>query len=411
MRIIGLRNFSLAGIFKLRKTFGTVIRLRVTRENLFIMKKINILIILLTLFFSGIACHKLVLKEEFITNSSQWPQFGMNPNRTRATEKHFTFPLKLQWQHKAASAVGQSIVTANGMVFFSTKNGHIEGVNLDTGEKIGRIKKRGSFEATCAYSGDEILIVRRFGQPTLTLYDIETGKSTWKTRGTTVFSEPLIVKNRIYIGKLNGELSCYELKDGTEIWSQKLPAQIHASPTFADGLIIIGDDNGHMHAFDESSAKSWEFETKSAIYTSPVLSEGILYFGSTDGVFYAIDAKTGTQKWSFKSNNKLYNGAAVSGDYVIFGSTDHQVYCFHKNTGKNLWTFKAKSVISTAPVIAGPTVFIGSLDKNIYALDLETGEKRWSFESQGRIRTDPIVSNGKLLFASEDNKLYCFEEE
>ncbi len=365
---------------------------------------------LVLLFVFSLSCSKLVIKET-ATITVEWPQLGRTPQRINFIPERLTLPLEQKWRHRASSAVGPSLVATNGVVLYGTLDGRIEGVQISSGKKVGRIKIRGNFTATCALYDASLIMVRRITQPTLARYDLKTGKTLWKVNNAAVFSEPLVVGDKVYLSDLSGKLSCYNLTDGAKNWSVKLKGQSHAAPALADSLILVGDDRGLLHAYNFSGSEQWSFKTNAPIYASPTCSAGTIYFGSTDKNFYAIKTSDGKELWHYQTQGKIYNSAAVSGDYVVFGSTDHYVYCLDKTSGKLIWRFQAQSVISTAPVIAGEVVFIGSLDKHLYALDLKNGDKLWSFEAKGRIRTNPIIVNKKLLFASENDKLYCFGEK
>jgi outer membrane protein assembly factor BamB len=40
-----------------------------------------------------------------------------------------------------------------------------------------------------------------------------------------------------------------DLKDGTELWSYEIGESIQSSPAVADGMVIIGCDDGNVYAF------------------------------------------------------------------------------------------------------------------------------------------------------------------
>ncbi len=365
--------------------------------------------LLLGAFLSlAVSCNKLVIRSSAMLENAVWPQEGQNPQRTRYSPEQLSLPLDLQWIHSASSAVGPSLIAVRDFVLLGTLDGRIEGVKLETGEKVGHIKIRGNTESTCAFAGNSIIVARRLGKETLERYNLSTGRTLWKAKASKIFSEPLILDDRIVVAGVEGDLACYSMAEGIEIWRVSLGAQTHATPAFANDRIIIGDDEGTLHSVDVSGKKVWEFETQKAITATAAISEGVIFVGSTDGVFYAINLEGGKEIWRFQTAGKIYNGAAVDQNHVVFGSTDHQIYCLEKGTGAKTWSFAATTVVSTSPLISGSTVYVGALDKNLYALSLTTGEKLWSYEAKGRIRTAPIVAQKRLLFASEDDKLYCF---
>ncbi len=373
------------------------------------MRRITIRFLLFAISLSvAVSCNKLVIRSSAMLENAVWPQEGQNPQRTRCTSEALSLPLDLKWRYSASSAVGASLIVVRDFVLLGTLDGRIEGVKLESGEKLGHLKVRGNTESTCASAGNSIIVARRLGKESLERYDLSSGRSIWKIKAGNIFSEPLILDDRLVVASVQGELACYTIADGIEKWRIALGVQTHATPAFADDRIIIGDDEGTLHCLNVFGKHIWKFKTGKAIAASGAISESTVYIGSTDGVFYAIDLEDGKEIWRFQTTGKIYNGAAVDQEHVVFGSTDHHIYCLEKDSGVEVWSFAAGSVIGTSPLIAGSTVFFGALDKNLYALNLADGEKLWSYEAKGRIRTAPVVAQERLLFASEDNKLYCF---
>lgn len=371
-------------------------------------KKLGYPLIFLAAVFLAGGCGKLLIKPQQLPEKAVWPQAGGNAQRSHYSHENLAPPLKLLWVHRASAAVGPTLIAAKDNLYFSSMDGRIEAISISAGNELGYIKSRPSIEATCAYAQGSLIVARRVGRETLFRYDLAVGKVLWKIEAKPIFSEPLIAGEKVIIAGLNGELTSYALADGSQEWRVNLAGQNHATPAFADGRIVVGDDLGTIHCISLNGAACWQLKTEKAIAAPPAISDSIVYIGSTDESFYAIGLADGKEKWKFKSGGKIYNGAAIAQEYVLFGSTDHHVYCLEKVSGAQVWSFETMSVIGTAPVVAGETVYICSLDKNIYALDLKTGKKLWEYQAKGRIRTTPIIVGGKLLFACEDDRLYCF---
>jgi len=356
-------------------------------------------------------CNKIVLQNwEEPNKTFDWPQLGLNPQHTNHISVNLSPPFKLRWYHKTSSAIGPSLVATQDVVLYGTYDGNVEGIDINTGKKIGFIAVRGTEERTIAVYKNNVFIVRRIGQPTFELYNLIKGKSVWDKKGKIIIQEPLIVDEHAYILDTSGKLISLSLEDGSELWTIDLEAQSHTTPAFSNGLFVVGDDMGNIYAIDNFPHIIWKYTTSGTIRAASVISDETVFVGSTNSNFYAIHLADGKKKWSFQAKGKVYHPAAVDSNSVIFGATDHRVYCLDKQTGNEKWTFKANSVISTAPLITGNVVFVGSLDHNMYALDLKSGEKLWSFEARGRIRTHPIIVRRKLIFASEGYRIYCFGE-
>ncbi len=371
-------------------------------------RKYTLLFFAILLVLGGMNCNKMTITSPDLLLNPVWPQLGKNIQHTNYSNEEISLPLELLWRHRAITAIGRSLIAGNNIIFYSSLEGRIQSVRLQDGKSLDKLKQRGQSKTTCALYNDNLIVQRRIGLPSLELYNLITGKSRWQVQNSYSFSEPLVHQHTIYTTDVKSNLNAYSAVNGKELWSRPLSGQSRSTPTYAQGFLFVGDDNGVFYAFNTEGDTVWTFKAQGSIRFAATADENSIYFGSTDFNFYALNIATGLPKWRFETDGKIYNGAALHEDKIIFGSTDHLVYCLDKNTGDTIWEFQASSVISTAPVIAKNIVFIGSLDKNMYALDLNTGEKLWSFEAKGRIRTDPIVVNERLIFASENHYLYCF---
>jgi len=60
----------------------------------------------------------------------------------------------------------------------------------------------------------------------------------------------VICGDKVVVGSEDGRLYMVSLFDGTEVWSYEIGQPITSSPAIADGMIIIGCDNGYVYAFD-----------------------------------------------------------------------------------------------------------------------------------------------------------------
>ena len=50
----------------------------------------------------------------------------------------------------------------------------------------------------------------------------------------------------------------------------------------------------------------WTYLTDSCVYSSPTYNNGMLFIGSDDGKLYCIDAESGIKKWEFKTGGSFH---------------------------------------------------------------------------------------------------------
>lgn len=356
-------------------------------------------------------CNSVVIhnKEKIYPQPKNWTLFGGNARRDNFRETTLTPPLENHWVYKASSAIGPTLLAVDGVLYFSTLDGKIFALDMETAKQLGKEKSEDGNEATCAYHEGFLYIASRYGDKTLGKYDLSQGKYVWKIDAGDIASEPLVTEEGIFVAALYNHVDKYHLATGEKLWSFKTKDQFHSSPALAQNTLVVGCDDGKVYALNALSGKKrWEFKTGASIYATPCIGEKTVYIGSLDSLFYALDLESGAVKWRFRVNFPIFQAAATDGEKVLFGATDGVLYCLDAQTGKVLWQFQAKSVISTPPTISGKVAYFGSLDHYYYGVNLEDGKELWKFETRGRIRTAPVVWGKYLFGASEDRFLYAF---
>ena len=62
-------------------------------------------------------------------------------------------------------------------------------------------------------------------------------------------SSPVVVGDKVVFGSGDGRLYLVSLATGKKLWSYDLGKELTASPAVADGLVIIGCEDGALYAF------------------------------------------------------------------------------------------------------------------------------------------------------------------
>lgn len=371
----------------------------------------NKLIILISLSFALLliaACSRYAIYPRLPAETRNCPLFGANPARTGEIQSTIKLPLKLEWVKQPASAIGNTILVVDSMLYFGTIDGRFYALDVVNGKK--RKHKKLSVETTCAYGKKHLIIARRYRKKTLYSYNLATNKYDWKIDAGDIASEPLAVGDWIYVSSLYKHIDRYRFDTGAKTWTYKTRALLHSSPALEDSVLVVGSDDGTVYALEAETGKLiWEFQAGACIYATPVIKDGKVFIGAFDSYFYALDLHTGELAWKYKTGAKIYHKAAASGKRLIFGSNDYYVYCINAETGKLNWKFKAQSIISTSPAISNNKVFIGSTDRHYYCFDLNTGEELWKYKTKGRVRTSPVIWGDYVFGASENYYIYAFK--
>jgi hypothetical protein len=90
-----------------------------------------------------------------------------------------------------------------------------------------------------------------------------------------------------------GDIVAADRATGAERWRFHLPAPTWQSPVVVDDVLLIGDCNGFMHAYDVADTtvtpkELWKLEIGGCIESTPAVWNGRMYFGTRAGGFHAV---------------------------------------------------------------------------------------------------------------------------
>lgn len=170
------------------------------------------------------------------------------------------------------------------------------------------------------------------------------------------------VNNRVYFGSsAEDKIYCLDVKTGEEIWSYFTSGPVRLAPTYSDGLLYTGSDDGVVYCLNAVSGELvWKINTAegkrfipgnermisiSPIRTGVLVDAGTAYFCSgmfpNEGVdLFAVNAVNGNIIWK-KSNLGIspqgYLLATDENIYIPTGRTTPKI--FSRKDGKYIGSF------------------------------------------------------------------------
>jgi outer membrane protein assembly factor BamB len=126
---------------------------------------------------------------------------------------------------------------------------------------------------------------------------------------------------------------------------------------------------------DGTLEASWRIETGGQISASPTFADGTLYLGNNNGSLYAIDAASGRVFWIARVPNSLMSAPLIYNDVIIVGEGDP--------------TSRTSTPSEPVMVGEGPSALIG--------FDRATGDVRWQTSLSGSAMPTPAIIGGILI--------------
>lgn len=110
-----------------------------------------------------------------------------------------------------------------------------------------------------------------------------------------VWSTPALFGHMLFVTTNSGRLLGVDRDSGVIRWEKPLPPHAWSSPVVVDSVLLVGDCEGVLHAYDVRRPEVeppvlWEFrlESGACIESTPAVWKGRIYVGARDGYFYAI---------------------------------------------------------------------------------------------------------------------------
>ncbi|MCK4319296.1 PQQ-like beta-propeller repeat protein [Candidatus Micrarchaeota archaeon] len=247
-----------------------------------------------------------------------------------------------------------------------------------SGSKLFSLKQIGTFqwaqELSNIYgidSGDKIYVSTEKG-----LYAIsDAGKVAWcfETEKSTA-TEPTVSASYIIYGT---EDSLYVLRSNGELF-HSIPSEgfWNVKPLIYKNRIYIGSVDGRFHSYDLFSGEErWSFDALYPIVTNAVNHGSTIIFADEKTVYAVL---SGEEKWRFDVGEQVVNKkleiGMVSGKTLLFVTTRNSIYVLDAGTGQFLTkiTFDEWPTSPTLDSQKG-ILLVGSKDGVLYSFNVNRG--------------------------------------
>ena len=168
-----------------------------------------------------------------------------------------------------------------------------------TGDEIWRVYHGKGFSVVPrpVYGDGVVYFCTGFGKPQLWAVrvdgtgDVSTTHVAWTSlQGIPAKSSPLLYEDRLYVVADNGVASCFDCRDGTQIWKKRIGGDYSASPILVGGMIYFGSHDGMITVIkpgDDGEVVA-ENQVVGKIMASPAVVDNALIL-RTENAVYRID--------------------------------------------------------------------------------------------------------------------------
>jgi len=341
-----------------------------------------------------------------------WTMQGGSPQQLNVSKSVVEPPLELEWSYNIDAGLGYSVISvSDGIAFVNDMQGEMYSIDISSGGKIGQVNILGKeANTTPLLDGNDVYVSFAGGNDySILCYSLLNGDVKWRRDVGYIQTSPIMYKDNIYTGALNGRFYKFS-KAGRIEWRFKAGSPVHSTCAISDDKAVFGDDNGYINCVGTKEGRSlWKFKTGESVMAAPLIYNNKVFAGSYDSNYYCLDLNSGKKLWSVNTETKLFTGSALFNDSdVIFGGIDGNLYCLNISDGSVKWKFHTEGVITSTPLTSGKYVYFTSYDRNVYCVDGNSGNSVWKYEMDGKGKTSPVIWKD-MLFTANDFELLCFK--
>ncbi|MDQ3938621.1 MAG: PQQ-binding-like beta-propeller repeat protein, partial [Chloroflexota bacterium] len=202
---------------------------------------------------------------------------------------------------------------------------------------------------------------------------------------------PIVADGRVIVGDQDGGVHALDETSGALLWTESLG--VRASPLIIGDLVLAGLDSGGVVAVRAADGREvWRFGTEAPVSASLVAVDETVYVASEDGIVHALDAASGEARWMHDVGETVNRGAAVSSGILYVVSYGGRFSAIDGATGEGLWRVELGPGEVSTPIVSGGRAYVGrSLDSDpsLVALDVADGGQLWEFRSALRLQVRP----------------------
>ena len=108
-----------------------------------------------------------------------------------------------------------------------------------------------------------------------------------------IWGTPALWKDMVYVPTNAGHVLGIDRMTGEVLWNKDFGSQTWQSPVVVDDVLVMGDCEGNLAAFDvrdtrREPAQLWSVKLEGCIESTPAVWNGRIYVGARGGKFYAI---------------------------------------------------------------------------------------------------------------------------
>ena len=350
---------------------------------------------------------------------------GAKPKPVELSPNAALIGVRQAWSLKIGAVNFPLDVKVNGeRITLASSDGTLVGLESTGGREIWRAKVSESLVAGVGSDGKTAAVVTRSNM----LIALRDGKELWRQRiPAQVYTAPLVAGERVFVLAADRSVSAFDGATGRKLWAQQRPGDAlvlrEAGVIRAVGDTLIVGLSGRMVGLNPlNGSVRWEAPIATARgandverlidLVGSVSREGAVVCARAFQVAVGcVDTAKGTLVWSTPSNGVV---GVHGNERSVFGvEADGKILAWSRANGDRQWVSeRLKYRAMTAPLAVGRSVAVGDDIGLIHLLSVEDGSPLNRLTTDGSaIAATPVLAGDTLVAVTRNGGVFGFRPE
>ena len=333
--------------------------------------------------------------------------------------------VKEQWRLAVgATSAHLELRPVGTQLLVASKQGDVSSVDVRTGKLQWRASLGVALSAGVGSDGETSAVVTAENQ----LVVLREGKEIWRQKlPSLTLTSPLVAGARVFLTSADRTVSAFDAATGRKLWSQQRAgdALILGQPgvLMAVGDTLLMTQGGRLLGLNpQTGAVRWdaavavgrgvnEVERLVDLVSGTSRIDGNVCLRAFQAAVACVDAQSGRTLWT-----KTASGASgMAGDSAsVFGvESDSKVQAWRRSDGEKLWTNdKLRFRSLSSPVLLGRVLAAGDFEGFIHFFSPKDGALLSRVATDGTaVLQAPVWANGTLVAVTQRGTLIGFRPE
>ena len=298
-----------------------------------------------------------------------------------------------------------ALTAAEGFVFIGLRSEEIRVLRPSDGSTQARFETEDEVNTAPLYHKGTLFVTSRDGA--LSALTWPSGRPRWHDSHAAV-TGVVPYGNSLILSSKHNRVERRTL-DNTPLWTYDTQSPAITSPIIHQQHVIVITLDGWLHAIDSLTGNGKFKLELGQVAATPSAKNGVLLLPERSGDLHAFDLKSRQVLWTYDMEAEIWASPVCWEQFVITVSWANVLRCLSLASGDDVWEQRLSDRVTATPIIAGGVVYVVTESGQLLAFDARSGKQLFhDVVTHGPIQASPMSLGDTLVVAAVDGTVQAY---